>query len=130
MCTVSASLGRVRLCDMVPCITPRSRRFATSRARLIHGIDCLHLQNIWYGTDRDANLLSLFGDRFLVDMAGNAMEGCCLSAAILASVVLLSSCTDAAGVAPPSPSGVADAGHSDDDDVCLAWHPRKRSRAE
>lgn len=59
---VSPSLQRTRVSEVVPCITPRSRMYATHRCRLLHGLECLHLQNVWYGQARERELLVTFGE--------------------------------------------------------------------
>lgn len=78
---VAPSLQRTRVTKVVPCITPRARMYLTRRCRLLHAVECLRLQNVWYGSERERRLLAEYGENFIVDLAGNAMEGCCLVAA-------------------------------------------------
>lgn len=130
---VSASLERVRASMGVPCLTPRSRMFLSNRGRLLHGVECLRLQSIWFSRDKELALLSAYGERFMADLAGNAMEGCCVSASLMATIVLLSSGEASADpppalsmLAPPDPVDVSES--SDDDDLRSAWQSEKRRR--
>ena len=72
------------------CLTPKARMYLTHRCRFVHGMEALRLQNVWYGSHAEDELLRMFGNATLFDMAGNAMEGCCLSCVIMASVCVLS----------------------------------------
>lgn len=87
---VSPSLARTRVTEVVPCITPRARLYLTHRCRLLHGVGSLRLQSVWYGAEREAQLLATFGEQVAFDLAGDAMEGCCLSATLVAIAVVLS----------------------------------------
>ena len=115
--------------NKTPCITTRARPYLTHRCRVMHAVEALRLQNIWYSPDNEAWVCSELGKNFGFDLAGNAMEGVSLSAAIMASVVLMSNdCSGgsvAHSVAPPAQAAAAESSESDDDGFKAIWQRRR-----
>lgn len=122
---VEVSQGAGRQSPRVGCastVTPHGQQYLTHRCRLLHAIECLHLQGIHF----PRSLLQKFPSRLIQDLAGNAFETSCCLATIVASSVLLSTGA-AAGIAgcprpPLGPLGVppkaqGTAASADDDDA-------------
>ena len=98
----------------VACLTPKGRVYLPHRHRFLLGLEALRLQNVWYSASQESCVLEQFPQAFQYNLAGNAMEGCCLAAVILSCVCVISSQEEA--TAPLAlPDAVAVASDSDDD---------------
>ena len=81
----------------VGCLTPRGSFFHSGRCRRLLGHECLRLQCIYYGPDGD-EMLRQFPEALLHNLAGNAFNVHCCSAALLALFVAVAAMRDEAAV--------------------------------
>lgn len=68
-----------------PIITPGGRKYVTSRCRLLTGAEQLRFQNIWL----DQEIMDSFPEHLLSDLAGNAFETSCCTAALFSVLEVL-----------------------------------------
>lgn len=111
------SAGRMREVDndRMMCITPKMRVWMTSTCRVMHGLEGLNMQGIYY-TGREQALEQFTSDT-LMDLAGNAFHaGCCL-AAMMGTLVALAMGSNFAASPPTVVNEEADAEAALDD----AW---------
>lgn len=110
---VSQSEGR---CDsrsdgVSPCIVPRCKIVHSSQARVLSGVDCMHLQGICYGEGQYDLFTQLNDDVLLKDLAGNAFNCHCCTAVMVTSIFALGELFDVAvanTLALPAPSIVSE----------------------
>ena len=72
--------------DATNAITPKGRKYLTSKCRFLNGIESLRLQSIWFKNERH---LHGFNDRLLRNLAGNAFVGSCHSAQVFINIMVL-----------------------------------------
>ena len=78
---VSQQAGRCEaVYGHVPCVTPSCQHLHSKRLRLLLGQECLRLQGIVYGED---DKLQSFTNEALTNLAGNAFQTHCCTAAFL-----------------------------------------------
>lgn len=120
----ASRLARVHS-DCSALITPSGRKYVTSRCRLLLGLEELRLQSIVYPPHQERMLRDIRLNTLTGDLAGNAMEGSCCVAVILACLTLLSTGMEVPMV-PPSPSECmeADSDEDMDKDILAIWKPR------
>lgn len=81
---LSQSAGRNQYSEhSVGCMTPKMRRWATSRCRLLHGAESMFHQGLFF----DEKVLRGFSSDFLLDLSGNAFHAGCAAACFFTSVV-------------------------------------------
>ena len=79
----SVSSNRSRSVDhCIECVTPKMKRWITSRCRMVHGQEAMLMQGIAF----DEDILSNFTDEYLSELAGNAFHTGCFQACYLATL--------------------------------------------
>ena len=122
--------------ERVGCMVPRARFFLAHRGRMMTGTEALRFQNIWLKDSMELQMLEEFGSRSLIDLAGNAMEGCCLGSAVFLCTLVaarrVALRSTALGPPPSVPSiqilGELDDTEDDGFDISTLWPQGKRQQ--
>ena len=114
--------------DHTGAMAPQGRRYISTRCRILLGVEEMHLQSLRF----DESALLPFDNKFLSDLAGNAVEVSCCSVVMFCALSLLATgATDvvALATAPSASHGADSDGDSDtaSEYLALLWRKKRSS---